>query len=46
MFDSDAEPAEAVELDCDGQIVTIDPKDFEPDDLPDGSDLFAVYLAE
>ncbi len=46
MFDSDTKPAEAVELDCDGQIVTIDPKDFEPDDLPDGSDLFSVYLAE
>ncbi|MEU3554160.1 pilus assembly protein TadG-related protein [Streptomyces fragilis] len=45
-FDADAKPDEAVELDCDGQTVTIDPQDFEPDDLPDGSDLFSVYLAE
>ncbi len=42
----DADPGKAVELDCDGEIVDIDPEDFEFDDLPDASVLFSVHLAE
>ncbi|MFI6339757.1 pilus assembly protein TadG-related protein [Streptomyces sp. NPDC050535] len=45
-FDLDADPANPVELDCDGEIVDIDPGDFDPIDLPDASVLFAVRLAE
>ncbi|MFF1677360.1 pilus assembly protein TadG-related protein [Streptomyces sp. NPDC058256] len=45
-FDLDADPENPVELDCDGEIVDIDPGDFDPIDLPDASVLFSVYLAE
>lgn len=45
-FDLDADPEKPVELDCDGEIVNIDPEDFDPDDLPDASVLFSVHLAE
>ncbi|MCX5006033.1 pilus assembly protein TadG-related protein [Streptomyces sp. NBC_00638] len=45
-FDPDADPEKPVELDCDGEIVNIDPGDFNPDDLPDASVLFSVHLAE
>jgi hypothetical protein len=45
-FDADAKPEEPVELDCAGQLVIIDPEDFEPGDLPDVPDLFSVHLAE
>ncbi|WP_338059749.1 pilus assembly protein TadG-related protein [Streptomyces dengpaensis] len=45
-FDLDADPEKPVELDCDGEIVEIDPGDFDPDELPDASVLFAVHLAE
>lgn len=45
-FDLDADPANPVELDCDGEIVNIDPGDFNQDDLPDASVLFSVHLAE
>jgi hypothetical protein len=45
-FDLDADPAKLVELNCDGEIVNIDPGDFNPDDLPDASVLFSVHLAE
>ncbi|MET7701846.1 pilus assembly protein TadG-related protein [Streptomyces sp. NPDC005485] len=44
-FDLDADPKKSVELDCDGEIVNIDPEDFDPDDLPDASVLFSVHLA-
>ncbi|MER6690827.1 pilus assembly protein TadG-related protein [Streptomyces minutiscleroticus] len=42
----DVGPEKAVELDCDGEIVDIDPENFELDDLPDASVLFSVHLAE
>jgi hypothetical protein len=45
-FDAERQPDKAVELDCAGQIVVIDPENFSPDDLPDAADLFSVYLAE
>jgi Flp pilus assembly protein TadG len=45
-LDGETEPDEPVELDCDGEIVDIDPENFEPDDLPDASVLFSVNLAE
>ncbi|MEU9137654.1 pilus assembly protein TadG-related protein [Streptomyces sp. NPDC048404] len=45
-FDPAADPQKPVELDCDGEIVNIDPGDFNPDDLPDASVLFSVHLAE
>ncbi|MEU6651689.1 pilus assembly protein TadG-related protein [Streptomyces sp. NPDC046900] len=45
-FASDADPKKAVELDCDGRFVDIDPQDFRSDDLPDASVLFSVHLAE
>ncbi|MFJ4830292.1 pilus assembly protein TadG-related protein [Streptomyces sp. NPDC088747] len=45
-FDLDADPENPVELDCDGEIVDIDPGDFDPIDLPDASVLFSVHLAE
>ncbi|MEU9579491.1 pilus assembly protein TadG-related protein [Streptomyces chilikensis] len=46
QFEADADPAEAVELDCDGELVTLDPTDFDPADLPDAAVLFSVYLAD
>ncbi|NYV74480.1 pilus assembly protein TadG-related protein [Streptomyces sp. UH6] len=45
-FDSDADASEAVELDCDGELVILDPNEFDPADLPDAAVLFAVYLAD
>ncbi|MGN9814121.1 pilus assembly protein TadG-related protein [Streptomyces sp. SD11] len=45
-FDVDADPAEPITLDCDGEPVDIDPEDFDLDDLPDASVLFSVHLAE
>jgi hypothetical protein len=44
--DPAADPEKPVQLDCDGEIVDIDPGDFDPDDLPDASVLFSVHLAE
>ncbi|MDH6225291.1 pilus assembly protein TadG-related protein [Streptomyces sp. MJP52] len=45
-FDLDADPEQPVELDCDGELLTIDPEDFDPEDLPGPSDMFSVHLAE
>lgn len=45
-FAPDTDPTKPVELDCDGQIVNIDPGDFDPDDLPDANVLFSVHLAD
>ncbi|WP_435852590.1 pilus assembly protein TadG-related protein [Streptomyces mirabilis] len=45
-FDPAADPKKPVELNCDGQIVDIDPGKFDPVDLPDPSVLFSVHLAE
>nr|WP_190085295.1 pilus assembly protein TadG-related protein [Streptomyces longisporoflavus] len=41
------DPEKAVEFDCDGgQSFEIDPEEFDLDDLPDASVLFAVHLAD
>ncbi|MEU6226926.1 pilus assembly protein TadG-related protein [Streptomyces sp. NPDC047042] len=40
------DPLDPFELDCDGETVTIDPGDFNPDDFPDASVLFSVHLVE
>ncbi len=45
-FATDADPTKLVQLDCDGDLVDIDPEDFDSDDLPDASVLFSVHLAE
>ncbi|MCZ4512589.1 pilus assembly protein TadG-related protein [Streptomyces sp. ActVer] len=45
-FDVPEAPKDVVELDCDGELVNIDPEDFDLDDLPDASVLFSVHLAE
>ncbi|MFJ8994315.1 pilus assembly protein TadG-related protein [Streptomyces sp. NPDC102279] len=45
-FAADADPTKLVQLDCDGDLVDIDPEDFDSDDLPDASVLFSVHLAE
>ncbi|WP_405896100.1 pilus assembly protein TadG-related protein [Streptomyces sp. NBC_00104] len=45
-FALDADPTKPVALDCDGQLVDIDPGNFDPDDLPDASVMFSVRLAE
>lgn len=45
-FPVDADPTKLVTLDCDGEVVNIDPEDFDLDDLPDASVLFSVQLAE
>ncbi|MEW2162551.1 pilus assembly protein TadG-related protein [Streptomyces sp. NPDC007084] len=45
-FADDADPTKLVQLDCDGDLVDIDPEDFDSDDLPDASVLFSVHLAE
>lgn len=42
----DADPKKPVQLDCDGDLLDIDPSDFEVGDLPDASVLFSVHLAE
>jgi hypothetical protein len=42
-----SDPEKAVEFDCeDGDSFEIDPDDFNVDDLPDASVLFAVHLAD
>jgi hypothetical protein len=46
QIDADADASKAVELDCDGELVTLDPNDFDPADLPDAAMLFSVYLAD
>jgi hypothetical protein len=45
-FASNTNPTKPVTLDCDGVPVDIDPGNFDPDDLPDASVMFSVYLAE
>ncbi|MFD7709991.1 pilus assembly protein TadG-related protein [Streptomyces sp. NPDC059786] len=45
-FAADADPGKPVELACGDETVNIDPKDFDPDDLPDASVMFSVHLAE
>jgi hypothetical protein len=45
-YASNADPSKPVELDCGGDLIDIDPKDFNSDDLPDASVLFSVHLAE
>ncbi|MFG2650247.1 pilus assembly protein TadG-related protein [Streptomyces sp. NPDC048436] len=40
------DPEKAVEFQCDGDSFEIDPDDFDVDDLPDASVLFAVHLAK
>ncbi|MDX2634277.1 pilus assembly protein TadG-related protein [Streptomyces stelliscabiei] len=45
-FAPDADPEKPVSLDCDGVPVDIDPGNFDPDDLPDASVMFSVYLAK
>ncbi len=45
-FDAPDDPKAAVELVCDGELVDIDPEDFDPEDLPDASVLFSVRLVE
>ncbi|WP_256966037.1 hypothetical protein, partial [Streptomyces griseiscabiei] len=45
-FALDADPTKPVSLDCDGELVDIDPGNFDPDDLPDASVMFSVRLAE
>ncbi|WP_405663446.1 pilus assembly protein TadG-related protein [Streptomyces sp. RK9] len=43
-----ADPEKVVEFICDGddEPIEIDPDDFDPEDLPDASDLFSVHLAD
>ncbi|MEV5613625.1 pilus assembly protein TadG-related protein [Streptomyces sp. NPDC052225] len=43
---ADADPKKAVQLTCDGKQFDFDPDDFDLDDLPDASALFAVHLAD
>jgi hypothetical protein len=45
-FAPDADPTKLVTLNCGGDLVDIDPEDFDLDDLPDASVLFSVQLAE
>ncbi|MFF6785605.1 pilus assembly protein TadG-related protein [Streptomyces sp. NPDC012510] len=45
-FAPNTNPTQPVTLDCDGVPVEIDPGDFNPDDLPEASVMFSVYLAE
>lgn len=45
-FDVNVDPTKPVALDCDGVPVDIDPGNFDPDDLPDASVMFSVYLAK
>ncbi|MFD7296016.1 pilus assembly protein TadG-related protein [Streptomyces sp. NPDC059897] len=42
----DADPKKPLELTCDGKELDFDPENFDLDDLPDASDLFAVHLAD
>ncbi|WP_425830122.1 pilus assembly protein TadG-related protein [Streptomyces fractus] len=42
----DADPKKPLKLTCDGKPLKFDPEDFNLDDLPDASDLFAVRLAD
>ncbi|MFF3907655.1 pilus assembly protein TadG-related protein [Streptomyces sp. NPDC001848] len=45
-FDPNADPKKPVQLNCDGQMVNIDPGHFHTGDLPDASVLFSVHLVE
>ncbi|MFD1660954.1 pilus assembly protein TadG-related protein [Streptomyces caeni] len=45
-FAPDADPKKPVQLDCSGDLVDINPEDFQSGDLPDASVLFSVHLAE
>ncbi|MGW5608752.1 pilus assembly protein TadG-related protein [Streptomyces sp. NPDC003753] len=45
-FGSNADPKKPVRLDCGGDLIDINPGDFNSDDLPDASVLFSVHLAE
>ncbi|MFF2022392.1 pilus assembly protein TadG-related protein [Streptomyces sp. NPDC058171] len=45
-FPPDADPSGLVEIDCDGNLIVVDPDEFRPGDLPDASVLFSVHLAE
>lgn len=45
-FDVNANPTKPVALVCDGQLVDIDPGNFNPADLPAASVMFSVYLAK
>ncbi|MEV6735843.1 pilus assembly protein TadG-related protein [Streptomyces sp. NPDC051104] len=45
-FGSNADPKKPVQLDCGGDLIDINPGDFNSDDLPDASVLFSVHLAE
>ncbi|MFF3490840.1 pilus assembly protein TadG-related protein [Streptomyces sp. NPDC002795] len=42
----DADPKKPLQLTCGGDLLDFDPEDFDLDDLPDASDLFAVHLAD
>ncbi|MFZ3568463.1 pilus assembly protein TadG-related protein [Streptomyces sp. BH097] len=42
----DVDPKKPLELSCDGEEFEFDPEDFDLDDLPDASALFAVRLAD
>lgn len=42
----DADPKKALELTCGGEDLRFDPEDFDLDDLPNASELFAVHLAD
>ncbi|MFJ8952174.1 pilus assembly protein TadG-related protein [Streptomyces sp. NPDC102381] len=42
----DADLKKPLQLTCDGKTLDFDPEDFDLDDLPDASDLFAVRLAD
>ncbi|MDW4907656.1 pilus assembly protein TadG-related protein [Streptomyces sp. ADMS] len=45
-FAPDVDTTQPIQLNCDGQIVIIDPVNFNPGDFPDASVLFSVHLAE
>ncbi|MFJ8926828.1 pilus assembly protein TadG-related protein [Streptomyces sp. NPDC102364] len=42
----DADGEKAMQLTCGKEELDFDPEDFDLDDLPDASDLFAVHLAD
>ncbi|MFZ3596617.1 pilus assembly protein TadG-related protein [Streptomyces sp. BH104] len=42
----DADLKKPLQLTCDDKKLDFDPEDFDLDDLPDASDLFAVHLAD
>lgn len=45
-FAPDADPKKPVQLDCGGDLVDINPEDFQSGDLPNASVLFSVHLGE